>query len=88
MLLGGRAGPAESAFSSTGEVVTKKRTRISDETLEMMTITRHHLRQPTFVLDDMVKNIMAEAKAALAAEKDESSSGSGDEGMDVEPECE
>jgi hypothetical protein len=80
MLLAIPAGssPSESAFSSTGEAVTKKRTRLSDETLEMLTITRHHIRGATFDLTDMVTAVIGDAKEAIAR-KDESSSESDEE---------
>ena len=55
--------PSEIGFSSTGEMVTKKRNSLGDETLEQMTIVRHYVRQPGF---DFVK--MAEAIGESAAE--------------------
>jgi hypothetical protein len=83
MLLAIPAGssPSESAFSSTGETVTKKRTRLSDETLEMMTITRHHVRETTFNVNKMVTAVIEDAKAALAHNNELSSSSEEDEGL-------
>jgi hypothetical protein len=65
------SSPSESAFSSTGETVTKKRTRLGDDTLEMMTITRHYVRRPDFDLATMVAEVRARAKAALASEDED-----------------
>ncbi len=35
--------PSESAFSSTSEMVTKKRMRLGDDTLELMTVVRDYV---------------------------------------------
>ncbi len=80
MLLAIPAGSSasECAFSSTGEMVTKKRTRLGDDTLEMMTIARHYTRRQGFDLQRMAAEIKAKAMAALKAQADASDS-SGEE---------
>jgi hypothetical protein len=40
--------PSESVFSSTTDMVTKKRNALGDDTLEQMTIVRHFVRSPQY----------------------------------------
>ena len=47
--------PSEVAFSSTTEMVTKKRNALSDCTLELMTVIRHFVRQPNFDFDKLAR---------------------------------
>lgn len=59
--------PSESAFSSTSETVTKKRMRLNDDTLEMMTVVRDYVRLPEFNVNELATTLAAQADAALAA---------------------
>ncbi len=59
--------PSESAFSSTSEMVTKKRMRLNDDTLEMMTVVRDYVRLPEFDINELATTLAAQADAAVAA---------------------
>jgi len=59
--------PSEATFSSTTEMVTKKRNRMGDATLEMLTVVRDFLRHPDFDLPTLIKDIEDAALEAVKA---------------------
>jgi hypothetical protein len=59
--------PSEVGFSSTGEMVTKKRNLLGDKTLEQMTIIRHYVCQPGFDFNNLVELMGENATAVLDA---------------------
>ncbi len=50
---GAPLAPLESAFSSISELVTKKRMRFGDDTLEMMTVVRDYVRLREFDINEL-----------------------------------
>jgi hypothetical protein len=60
--------PSESVFSSTTDMVTKKRNTLGDTTLEQMTIVRHFVRSPRYKFDVIAKKIAATATQQLQME--------------------
>lgn len=50
--------PSESVFSSTTDMVTKKRNSLSDKTLEQMTIVRHFVRSPRYSFEAMSETMV------------------------------
>jgi len=59
--------PSEATFSSTTEVVTKKRNQLGDVTLEMMTVIRNFLQMPDFDLTKLIEEIGDDARAVVEA---------------------
>jgi hypothetical protein len=74
--------PSESAFSSTSEMVTKKRMRLNDDTLEMMTVVRDYVRLPEFDINELATTLAAHADAAVAAAEGQALADDMDEGDD------
>lgn len=56
------SSPSECVFSSTTDMVTKKRNCLGDDTLEQMTIVRHYVRSPWYKFDVLAKKMEAEAE--------------------------
>jgi hypothetical protein len=54
--------PSESVFSSTMDMVTKKRNALGDDTLEQMTIVRHFVRSPRYNFANIVTKMAEDAK--------------------------
>ncbi len=53
------SAPSERAFSSTTGSITKKRTQLGDDTLEMITVCRDWVRQPSFAQDEIVQRLIS-----------------------------
>lgn len=55
------SAPSECAFSSTTDMVTKKRNCLGDDTLEQMTVVRHFVHSPRYKFDVLAKKMEADA---------------------------
>lgn len=71
--------PSECAFSSTTDAVTKKRMRLGDDTLEMMTIVRDFVKLPGFDMTELAATLAAKAEAEAAAAKAEEQAAADDD---------
>jgi hypothetical protein len=56
--------PSECVFSSTTDMVTKKRNRLGDDTLEKMTVVRHFLKSRFYNFDDLANEMIRTVKSA------------------------
>ena len=60
------SSPSECVFSSTTDMVTKKRNSLGDDTLEQMTIVRHFLRSDRYQFRTMYNKMEGLAKKQMA----------------------
>jgi hypothetical protein len=60
--------PSECTFSATTDMVTKKRNRLGDDTLEQMTIVRHYVRSGAYNFNALSKKVRDHLKAREKAQ--------------------
>jgi hypothetical protein len=60
--------PSECTFSATTDMVTKKRNRLGDDTLEQMTVVRHYVRSPAYKFNAFSEKMRTHAAARAEAE--------------------
>lgn len=51
--------PSESAFSATTGIVTKKRNRLGDETVEQLLVVRHWVQRPEYKFKEMCDRVQS-----------------------------